>query len=115
MTEYLLLFRNVSGHSQYISSPEDMIADMPKWQSWISEIAAQGKFVGTQPIDYEGRVITNGGVENSPYLKANELIAGYLICKAESFEEAVAFGKTCPILKYPQASVEVRPITPFPL
>jgi hypothetical protein len=42
-----------------------------------------------------------------------EILAGYLICKVESIEEAIAIGKKCPILNYPFGSLEVRQITPF--
>ena len=113
MKEFMLLFRNITGDGQYISTPQDMQADMPKWQQWMGDIAQQGKLVSSKPIDYAGVVVRNDGVSKGPYVGKQELVAGYLICKAESMAEAVAFGKSCPILKYPQGSVEVRAILPF--
>lgn len=58
-------------------------------------------------------VVGNDGVREGPYVEGYELVAGYLICKAEGMAETVAFGKSCPILKYPHCSVEVRAILPF--
>jgi hypothetical protein len=113
MKEYLLLFRNISGDGQYISTPQDMAEDMPKWQAWIGQIAMQGKLTSTQPICYEGEVISNKGISQKPHLSENEIIAGYILCKADSFAEVEEWGKTCPILRYEHGSVEIREIMPF--
>lgn len=115
MKEYLLLFRNIGGDNQYISTPQDMMEDMPKWQAWIGHIAQQGKLVSTQPIEYSGTIVSNHGTEKGPFKEVSQLVVGYLICKAESDAEVLAWSQTCPILKYPQGSVEIRPIMPFAL
>ncbi len=109
----MLLFRNVSGNGQYISTPQDMQEDMPKWQAWIGGLAAQGKLVDTKPIEYAGAVVTNTGTSHEPYKSENFLVAGYLMCKAESIEEITEYAKSCPILRYPEGSVEIRPIMAF--
>ena len=115
MTEYLLLFRNASAENGYLSTPEDMVEDMPKWQSWIGNIAMQGKLVHTAPIRYDASVVSKEGITEGPHKEAElVLVSGFLICKADSEEEVQEWSKTCPILKYPHSSVEIRPIIPFP-
>lgn len=117
MTEYILLFRNASAENGYLSTTQDMAEDMPKWQSWIGNIAMQGKLVSTAPIRYDASIVDNSGVSNNgqPYKETNSvLVAGYLICKADSLEVVQEWSKTCPILKYPNSSVEIRPLIPFP-
>ncbi len=112
MTEYLLLFRNASAENGYLTTSQDMAEDIPKWQSWIGNIAMQGKLVSTAPIRYEASIVDNKGMSNNaqPYKEENSvLVAGYLICKADSLEEVQEWSKTCPILKYPNSSVEIRP------
>ncbi len=42
------------------------------------------------------------------------LVSGFLICKSDNPEEVQEWSKTCPILKYPNSSVEIRPLVPFP-
>lgn len=42
------------------------------------------------------------------------LVSGFLICKADGLKEVQEWSKTCPILKYPNSSVEIRPLVPFP-
>lgn len=116
MTEYLLLFRNASAENGYLATSEDMAEDMPKWRSWIGSIAIQGKLVSTAPIRYDASIVSNGGISNGqPHKEANNvLVAGFLICKSDNLEEVQEWSKTCPILKYPSSSVEIRPLISFP-
>ena len=115
MKEYLLLFRNASAENGYWSTSQDMAEDMPKWQSWIGNIAMQGKLVHTAPMEYGGVVVNNQERSVNPYKELNSvLVSGFLICKADHLEEVEEWSKTCPILKYPNSSVELRALIPFP-
>lgn len=115
MKEYLLLFRNASAENSYLATSQDMAEDMPRWQSWIGNIAMQGKLVHTAPIEYAATIITNKGVEAGPHKETNSVVvSGFLICKTNSLDEVQTWSKTCPILKYPNSSVEIRPLIPFP-
>jgi hypothetical protein len=116
MTEYLLLFRNASAENGYLATSEDMAEDMHKWQSWIGNIAMQGKLVHTAPVRYDASIVSNDGVDIGPHKETNSvLVSGFLICKSDSVEEVQEWSKTCPILKYPNSSVEIRPLIPFPI
>jgi hypothetical protein len=115
MKEYLLLFRNASAAKGYLTTSQDMSEDMPRWQSWIGNIAMQGKLVHTAPVEYTASLVSKEGLEHGPHKEANSvLVSGFLICKANSLEEVQELSKTCPILKYPDSSVEIRPLIPFP-
>ncbi|MDX2301217.1 MAG: hypothetical protein NW226_00400 [Microscillaceae bacterium] len=99
-----------------MTSTQDMAEDMPKWQSWIGHIAMQGKLVSTAPIRYEASIVDNNGItQGQPHKEANSvMVSGFLLCKSDSLEEVQEWSKTCPILKYPNSSVEIRPLIPFP-
>lgn len=115
MTEYLLLFRNASAENDYLATSEDMAEDMPKWQAWIGNIAMQGKLVHTAPIRYDSKIVKTSGVSSGPYKEHNSvLVSGFLICKSDNIDEVQEWSQTCPILKYPNSSVEIRPLVPFP-
>lgn len=116
MNEYLLLFRNASAETGYLATTQDMAEDMPKWQAWIGEMAMQGRLVNTAPIHYEGSLVDrNGNVIVGPYKTAESvLVSGYVLCKAVSVGEVHEWAKRCPILKYPNSSVEIRGCVPFP-
>lgn len=116
MKEYLLLFRNASKPDSYMATTDDMARDMPLWQQWIGSIAGQGKLVSTAPIEYNSSIVTAAETKQGPYKEANSvLVSGYLICKSDSIAEVEGWSKTCPILRYPDSSVEVRPLVPFPV
>jgi len=115
MTEYLLLFRNASANNGYLATSHDMAEDMPKWQSWIGNIAMQGKLIHTAPVRYDASIVSSNDVTVGPHKENNSvLVSGFLICKSDNLEEVQDWSKTCPILKYPNSSVEIRPLIPFP-
>lgn len=115
MTEYLLLFRNASDDNGYLTTSQDMAEDMPKWQSWIGNIAMQGKLVHTAPVRYDATIVNNNEVTVGPHKETDSaLVSGFLICKPDNLEEVQEWSKTCPILKYPNSSVEIRPLIQFP-
>lgn len=114
MKEYLLLFRNASAANGYLATSQDMSEDMPKWQAWIGNIAMQSKLVHTAPIEYAASLVNNEIVVEGPHKESNSvLVSGFLICKADNLDEVQQWSKTCPILKYPNSSVEIRPLIPF--
>ncbi len=116
MKEYLLLFRNASAPDGYLATAKDMAEDMPKWQSWIGNIAMKGKLVHTAPIEYRASIVNENGVVSGPYKEENSVIvSGFLICKSDDVQEVENWSKSCPILKYPNSSVEIRPLIPFPV
>lgn len=115
MIEYLLLFRNASAANGYLATSQDMAEDMPKWQSWIGNIAIQGKLIHTAPVRYDASVVNNNGILPGPHKETDSvLVSGFLICKSDSLEEVEEWGKACPILKYPNSSVEIKSLIPFP-
>ena len=112
MSEYLLLFRGgAAGRLEDQKSPEKWQAHMQKWMEWMGALSEQGKFVGAQPLNAPGKVVSgkNKIVTDGPFIEGKEMIGGYLICLAESFEEATEIAKNCPVLLH-DGNVEVREI-----
>lgn len=111
MEEFILLFRRNVEIKQEKPSPEQMQASVKRWQDWIGDIAAQNKLAsrGNQ-LHPEGRVVKlNNVVTNGPYAEIKEAIGGYIIVKADDFDEALEMAKGCPILQAPwNGNVEVR-------
>ncbi|MEL6720510.1 MAG: YciI family protein [Bacteroidota bacterium] len=107
MQEFMMLFRHVPDQS-YMPSPEEIQAEIKKWQDWIGSIAAQGKFDSTNQLGYEGKVVKPGNVvTDGPYAEIKEIIGGYIIVKAENFDDAVDIAKGCPVLQF-GGHVEIR-------
>ncbi|WP_020530034.1 YciI family protein [Flexithrix dorotheae] len=115
MNEFLLLFRGGDGRAVQ-QSPDEMQAHMQKWGAWMHGLGEQGKLLGGQPLKNEGKVLEKGGevITDGPFAEGKEIVGGYLLIKAENFNEAVEISKACPIFEF-DGTVEVREIQPMDL
>ena len=110
MDEFMLIFRHQDGTK--IASPEQLQIWMKQTMDWIGQITAQNKFSGGNGMLFEdSRVVGhNHVVTDGPFGEIKETIGGYIIVKAASVDEAVAFAKGSPVLQGEGNSVEVRKI-----
>lgn len=108
MKEYLFLFRG----GDMPETPEEAQPHMQRWMEWMGDLSKQGKFVGGQPLNKDGKKVTGSKkmVTDGPFMEGKGMIGGYLICKADSLDEAVEISKGCPILEHESGIVEVREI-----
>ena len=111
MKEFMMIFRNDKTETGEKPSAEQMQAVMNHWQNWIGDIAAQGKYVGTNRLYAAGSKTLKPGnvVMDGPYAEVKEIVGGYLIVKADDLDEAVEMAKSCPNLQY-GGNVEVREV-----
>lgn len=111
MKEFMLIFRSEEQVER--PTPEQMQAQVKVWQDWIGGIAAQGKFVATNALGMQGKVVrANNVVTDGPYMEVKEMVGGYIIVKAENLEDAIRLSEGCPTLSY-GGSVEVRDVMVF--
>jgi hypothetical protein len=110
MAEYLLIFRGGDAQTAQ-QSPEKWQAHMQKWMQWMGDLKEQGKLVGAQPLATTGKMVsgTKKVVSDGPYMEGKEMVGGYLLCTAASYDEAVEISMACPILEH-DGVVEVREI-----
>ncbi|MGI8952322.1 MAG: YciI family protein [Chitinophagaceae bacterium] len=111
MSEFVLLFRADSGRRESQPSPEQMQASIKYWQDWMGSIAGQNKLVSPgNRLNSEGKVVkANNIVTDGPYAEIKETLGGYIIIRADDFNEAVEIAKGCPILQSPwNGNVEIR-------
>src|SRR5215468_301986 len=101
MSEYLFLFRGGDG-ANLRQSPEKWQAHMQKWMQWMTALTQQGKFIGAQPLSQSGKQVTGNKkvVTDGPFMEGKEMVGGYLMCKANTYDEAVEIAKGCPILEF---------------
>lgn len=111
MKEYLFLFRGGDGKTLQ-QSPEKWQAHMQKWMQWMGDLAQKQKFLGAQPLSISGKQVIGNKkvVTDGPFMEGKEMVGGYLMCKADTYEEAVEIAKGCPILEFDDGIVEVREI-----
>ena len=112
MTEFMMIFRNEK-KDQAMPSPEQMQQMVKQWQDWIGGIAAQGKFVGTNRLGFEGKTLKpNQVISDGPYAEVKEMVGGYLLVKADGIDDAMKLAEACPILQI-GGHVEVRNVIPM--
>ncbi len=103
----MMIFRNDYNPS-FKPSPEQMQASIKQWQDWIGGIAAQGKFLSTNRLGFEGKTLKpNNVIADGPYAEVKEIVGGYILLKATNIDEAMKLAEGCPILNI-GGHVEVR-------
>lgn len=114
MKDFLFVFRNDYKAMAANTAPEVMQGMMKKWMDWFGVIAAQDKLVNIgNRLGSAGKVVRPDGViTDGPYTEIKELIGGYIVVKAETFEEAAEMAHGCPILEM-GGNVEVIDIVPM--
>lgn len=114
MPKYLFVYRNPAEMDATPPSPEMMQEILAVWGKWMEQVAKNGNLVdGGDGLQPTGRKVHPGGVvTDGPFVEAKELVGGYSIVQAESYEQAVEFAKTCPIISY-GGWIEVRELAGF--
>ena len=110
MEKYMYIFRG-GDNGLDTASPQQMQANMQKWNEWMKTLAEKGNLAGGEPLEKEGRQV-NGKqklVTDGPFMEAKEAVGGYLIVKANSLDEATALSKGCPIFEN-DGKLEIRKI-----
>ena len=92
-----------------------MQAIIEKYSAWAGKLASQGRLAGGNKLqDGSGRAVrrANGkvAVTDGPYTEAKEIVGGYFIVEADSYEQAVELASDCPHVE--NGVVEVREIEP---
>jgi len=111
MQNFLLLL-----HEERVTtgmSPEEIQSIIGRYKAWGQKLRDAGRILGSNKLeDGSGRVMRGSGAElritDGPYAETKDVVAGYYLIQADSYEEAVEWSKDCPHLEI--GSIEVRRI-----
>lgn len=116
MHKFMLLFWNTQSDEETFvqQSPEEMQAELEKWNTWIGGLAARGHLVSTEALLPTGRTLSGKArvVTDGPFSEAKEVIGGYTLITASDLDEAVQLADGCPMFEA-NGRVEVRPVMVF--
>jgi hypothetical protein len=56
-----------------------------------------------------GKVVTTSGATDGPFVEAKEIVGGYMLVSAETFDRAVEVAREMPMLM-PGSSIEIREV-----
>jgi hypothetical protein len=108
MPNFLFVYRNQPYDMSQVS-PDQMQQSMDRWTKWIGQGYAEGWLLDAgDALMPEGRVVKSTQVvTDGPFVESKELVGGFSVIKAESFDEAVNRAKTNPNV-IEGGSVEIR-------
>ena len=113
MPKYVLLLHDSpDGYSRL--SPEQMQQVLQKYMAWGASLRQAGVMEAGQKLtDEPGRVMRSKHgqirVTDGPYSETKEVLGGYYVVEADSYEQAVERTKECPHLEY-GGTIELREI-----
>jgi len=93
-------------------SPEEIQAMFAQWDAWKNKFKNNVVDVG-DGLKPGGRVFKAGKVTDGPFVEAKEIMGGYSIVHAASYDEALKVAAECPINYMPGMSIEIRELAGF--
>jgi len=111
MESYLLLIHESDRYANL--SPEEMQAIFGRFRNWGQKLRDAGRIINSNKLeDSSGRVLRgkNGAVQitDGPFTETKDVVGGYFLINAESYEEAVELSRDCPHLDF--GAIEIRRI-----
>jgi hypothetical protein len=105
----LLLYDDPKGW--YKLTPEQMQQAMAKYMGWGEKAKAAGFYVtGHRLADDPGKLLSGKGsprVTDGPFIESKEVLGGFYIIKADSYEQAVERSRDHPHMEF-GGTIEVR-------
>lgn len=108
MAKFMFVYR--SDENQEQPSPEEMQQAMQVWGTWMEEGAKAGWLLdGGDALKPEGKVVgPDKTVTDGPFSESKELVGGYSMIQADSYDAAVAIAKESPMVTVHKGWIEVR-------
>lgn len=95
MPKYMFVYRDTADAPQ--PSPEDMQKLFQAWEVWFKKFE-QEILDGGDGLLPTGRVLNSDGVvSDGPYMEGKEMLGGYSVVQADSYERAIEIARECPI------------------
>ena len=105
---YLCLHRSVPRERQQPTPAqrEEMYA---VFSAWKEKFKANLLDMGGS-LKPDGKVLTASGVTDGPFAETKEIVGGYMLVSAETFDQALAVARESPGLMMPGSSIEIREV-----
>ena len=109
MAKFLFIYRNSEEAESVVPTPEEIQELMTVWGEWMQSAAAHdAEFHGGDGLQPGGHLIDKQGiVSDGPFVESKEVVGGYNVIEAASYDVAITIAKGCPILSQ-GGNVEVR-------
>jgi len=105
--KYLLIHRSAPGRQEEPPSPAQMQEMYASFNAWKEKFKANIVDMGGK-LKSGGKILTPSGVKDGPFVEIKEIVGGYMVVAAESYEHALEVASGCPGIIRPGSSVEIR-------
>ena len=113
MQKFLLIYRTPCANEPEVQpSPEQMQAMFARWDAWKSKFKSNITDLG-DALKPGGRQLKGGVVTDGPYIESREVVGGYTVISAESYEQALVVARECPITSVPGGRIEIRELAGY--
>jgi len=110
--QFMMIFR-FQPNPAYQPTQEELNQSQQQWGTFIGNLANAGKFVSTNQLGFNGKVLSADlSVAEGINVAEGQTLGGNMIVNAETIDEAIELAKGCPIL-HMGGTVEVRDIMPM--
>lgn len=103
-TKYLCLHRSSIEPPATRPSAAQMQDMYAVWSEWKEKFKANILDMGAK-LKPGGKVVTASGVTDGPFVEAKEIVGGYMIITADSYDEAIEVAKG---ILMPGSRIEIR-------
>lgn len=109
MPKYLLIHRSQPG-TKAPPSPAQMQEMYALFQAWQEKFKANILDIGDS-LKPGGKVVSSNGVADGPFVETKEIVGGYMIVTADSYERAIQVAQEGPGMVSPGSSIEIRELS----
>ncbi len=106
--KYLFIQRSPPGKQQQ-PSPAQMQEMYAVFSAWKEKFKANILDMGGK-LKPGGKIVAASGVTDGPFVETKEIVGGFMIVAAESYDRAVEVARESPGLVSPGSTIEIREI-----
>ena len=110
MNDFVFLYRSPPTPSL---SAQQMQERMQRWNFWFRDLEKRGALANIgYPLQHVGGGVVRdktGTLSDGPFAETKDIVIGFSVIQAETFDDAVSLATACPIFDQ-DGVVEVRPI-----
>jgi hypothetical protein len=111
MAKFLVLARG-TGQAYANRSPQELQQVVQKYMAWTAGLRDAGRMLHAERLKADGRVVRGAAgkmtVTDGPFAESKEVLGGFWLLEAASYDEVLAFLKDHPHLE--AGTLEVRQI-----
>jgi hypothetical protein len=110
--KFMFIYPQSLAQPPHQPTQQEVMAIMERWQSWKAKFKDHILDLG-DALKPGGKTLAAGVVTDGPYPELKEVVGGYSLVSASSYEHAIEIARECPISFIPGARIEIRELAGY--